>query len=312
MPTHASPSLASTQRHRAVTLALLAAAAALSPGCGGDSNDGDAAAPATSSSTTPSGRFVDAAVANLGYTCNGLVGAADKTGVTDSLGQFDYVAGQSCSFSVGGVMLGSGTAATLMTPYSLVPGSAPGVPDTAVTNITRFLMSIDTDANPNNGIALTAEVNHALAGRALDFASRSFDADAAALIAQAIPSRALVDAGTAQGHLDLSLLGLYAGGYACTYRGLVNGADTLLGNVSISIADGVVTGAGTPIGSTSTFEIAGRISASGAANLTAGTTSTGAAFRGDFVTDGTVGGTKGSGTWNDPDLGSGTWACQHS
>jgi hypothetical protein len=291
--------------------ALIVATLGLQAGCGGsDDNGTDVSEPVTAVKAT--GRFVDAAVSNLGYSCTGVVDVATSSGVTDAQGQFDYVAGQVCSFAVGGVVLGSAAGAALLTPYSLVAGSAPGTPNATVTNIVRFLMSIDGDLVADNGIAIAAQTQTALAGKTLDFASPTFDADAAALVALAIPGRALVDAGAAAAHLDLTLLGLYAGGYTCPYRGVVSGTDRVLGNVAISIAEGVITGAGTPIGSTDTFEVAGTIDASGAANLTAGTTSTGATFEGSFVSDGTVAGTRGSGTWSDSGLGSGTWTCQHS
>lgn len=291
---------------------LLAATVALHTGCGGGSSDNEPAADTTPTTPTLVGRFVDAAVGNLGYVCGGLSGVANTSGVTDSLGQFDYVAGQVCTFSVAGVTLGSAPAGSLLTPVSLAAGATPGVPNTTVSNIVRFLMSIDDDGLPDNGISISAAVNTALTGKTLDFASASFDTDAATLVGLAIPGRGLASAVAANSHLDLSLLGLYAGGYACTYSGQVNGADTVLGNVSISIANAVVTGAGTPIGSTDTFEVAGTINSSGAANLSAGTTSTGASFQGSFTSDGTTAGTKGSGTWSDVSVGSGTWRCQHS
>ena len=317
MPTLAPTPLENRRMRRATLGALFAATLALNAGCGGGS-DSAAAAPAPQapspppSAATSTGRFVDSAVGNLGYACSGLSGVANTSGVTDALGQFDYVAGQTCTFSVGGITLGSAPAASLLTPVSLVSGATAGVANTAVTNIVRFLMSIDNDSSPDNGIAIAAEVNTALASHTLNFASATFDADAATLVNTAIAGRALVAATVANAHLDLTLLGLYAGGYACTYRGPVNGVDTLLGNVSISIADGVITGAGTPIGSPDTFEVGGSITSSGAANLTAGTTSTGATFQGDFITNGTTAGTTGSGTWDDPEAGSGTWSCQHS
>jgi len=288
---------------------MITVAMALQAGCGDGSDDPSPPAQPTATST---GRFVDAAVSNLGYRCSGLSGVADVAGVTDSLGQFDYVPGQSCSFSAGGVVLGSALGASLLTPASLVPGAVPGVPNTTVTNIVRFLMSIDDDMQPDNGISIAAEVNAALAARTLDFASPSFDTDAAAVLTAAVPGRGLTSAAAASAHLDQTLVGLYAGAYACTYRGMVGGVDALLGNVSIHIGDGVIAGSGVPAGGGGSFDVAGTISSTGAANLSAGTTSTGASFQGSFSSDGTTAGTTGSGTWTDTDAGSGTWGCQHS
>jgi hypothetical protein len=298
---------------RPIAIALAAAiAAAGMAGCG-DSGSDPVDEPIVNQDATPSkvGRFIDAAVSNLSYTCSGLSGTANAVGTTDSLGQFDYETGQNCTFSIGGITIGSAAGAPVLTPVSLVPGATPDTPNTQVTNIVRFLMSLDSDSNASNGISVSAEAAAALAGKTLDFAAANFDTQAATLVGQAIAGRSLVDASAAASHLDLSLLGLYAGSYSCTYRGVVNGTDTLLGAVAIAISDGTITGAGTPRGGTESFEVAGTISAGGAANLSAGTTSTGATFAGNFVIDSTSSVASGSGTWNDPELGSGTWKCAH-
>jgi len=294
--------LVARRKRRVASLAALATMTGLLAACGGG-GDGtsDAAGPGPDPTPTSSGRFVDGPVSGLRYACGGV------TGTTDGLGQFDYASGASCTFSVGGVTIGSAAGAPLLTPVSLVTGASPGVANTAVTNIVRFLLSLDNDGDPDNGILISAEASAALGTGTLDFAAAGFATAAATLVGQAIPGRALVDATTAEAHLDLSLLGLYSGGYNCTYSG--NGA--VLGGVAISISNGVVTGSGTPSGSSDTFEVSGTITSSGAANLSAGTTSTGATFEGTFTTDGTAAGTGGSGTWDDPELGSGTWRCTH-
>ncbi|HTP75099.1 MAG TPA: hypothetical protein VML58_23010 [Burkholderiaceae bacterium] len=305
---------------RAAVGALFAAAVALH-GCGGGSDEAASPAPPTSPSPPPSapspppsssstGRFIDSAVGNLGYACTG--GGSPNNGITDSLGNFNYGQGQTCTFTVGGITLGSATAGPLLTPINLVPGAQPGVANTTVTNIARFLMSIDSDGNPDNGIAIADAVKTALAGSTLDFAAGNFDTAAAALVNTAINGRALVDATTANAHLDLSLTNLFAGAYNCTYSAVVSGVDTVLGTVAITINDGTITGAGTPAGSNSTFDVDGAINPSGAANLSTGGTSTGASFVGTFSTDGTAANTSGSGTWDDPEAGSGTWSCHHT
>src|SRR5262245_32779230 len=99
-------------RHAALA-ALFAATFAL-PGCGGSD---DAASPAPSPApvspqspappppaATSTGRFIDSAVGNLDYACTGG-GASANNGTTDALGNFNYVTGQTCTFSIGGVVL---------------------------------------------------------------------------------------------------------------------------------------------------------------------------------------------------------------
>ena len=300
-------------------LALLASLTGLLAACGGGGDD--AAAPAAPvgagpAAATTKGRFIDSAVANLGYTCG--VAPNQTSGVTDSLGQFDFVPATpapSCTFKVGAVVLGSAAADAVLTPYSLVAGATPGTANTTVTNIARFLQSIDSDNNPANGITIQAETNAALSGAAaaaLSFSSPGFDAAAPALVAGAIPGRALVASTAATNAMNLTLLGLYAGNYACTYSGVVNGTNTVLGSVAVTLTADVLTGVGTPTYPAgvqhATFDIDGSLTPAGISNSS---TSTGATFGGNFTSDGTVAGTKATGIWNDSSLGSGTWSCQH-
>lgn len=302
------------------TLALFAAVAALAA-CGGGNDDtepaaGPAPAPAPAPAPSPSpnatGRFIDSEVSGLDYVCGGV------TGTTTNLGEFQYVTGQTCTFSIGGITLGTGTGAALMYPVSLVPGAQPGVDNDAVSDIARLLISLDDDGNPDNGIVITPAVRSALAGATLSagFGTAGFAAAAQALVSQAIAGRALVDRATADAHLDLSLVNLFSGGYQCQYFADVNGVKTQLGNVAVSISEGVILGSGAPIGGGGTFEVNGSVGPNGQAVLDAatGTTSTGATFQGSFTTDGSAAGTRGEGTWSDPDIAATgtTWACLHT
>jgi hypothetical protein len=301
----------------AAAVGCLSMLVACGGGGGTDSDLGGSPAPSPSPAPPPptgnaTGNFIDSEVVGLNYDCGGV------TGVTASLGEFQYITGQNCTFSIGGITLGSGSAAALMYPVSLVPGAEPGVDNAAVTDIARLLQSLDDDADPSNGIVISAAVRTALATATLSapFGDPGFAAAAASLVSMAIPGRALVDAATAATHLDLSLVNLWSGGYHCKYYADVNGAKTQLGDVAISIAEGVITGAGTPIGGGSPFEIGGSVTASGSAALSAagGATSTGATFEGRFTTsDGTATGTTANGTWSDPDISATgtTWDCQH-
>lgn len=307
--------------HIPTRLALLASLTGLLAACGGSDDGGAPAGPGPAAATTK-GRFIDAPVANLGYTCG--VAPNETSGVTDSLGQYDFVPGPpapTCTFKVGAVVLGNATAGAILTPYSLVPGSVPGAnpapaANTTVANIARFLQSIDSDGNPANGITIQAETNTALGGAAaaaLDFSSAGFDVAAAALVGGAIPGRALVSPTAATNAMNLTLLGLYAGSYTCKYFGVVAGVNTELGTVMVSITDDVLTGTGTPTYPAGvqhdTFDVDGSLTPGGVSNTS---TSTGATFDGNFTSGGTAATTTGAGTWTDPEVGSGTWSCQHN
>jgi hypothetical protein len=95
---------------------------------------------------TDVGVFVDAPVEGLAYESGGI------TGTTDSAGKFTYVVGQNVSFSVSGVTLPAVQGASLLTPVDLVGASSPDSPEAVY--IARFLQSIDSDGNPDNGIRI--------------------------------------------------------------------------------------------------------------------------------------------------------------
>jgi len=293
--------------------ALLALLTLFAAGCGGGGDDGGAG-PAPVPANAVKGKFIDSAVGNLGYACG--TGVDATSGVTDGLGQFDYVpaatgaAAPQCTFKVGDVVLGTASAGARVTPFDLVSGaSLNDLPLNArVVNIARFLQSIDSDGNGSNGISIQAETIAALKNKSLDFSAPNFDALATALLPA---GKTLVSAANAGDALKATALAVYSGNYACTYSAVINGANTVLGTVAITVTFDTLTGIGTPTYPTTgtPFDVDGSITPGGVTNTS---TSTGATFDGGFTSDGTVANTKGAGTWIDPELGSGTWSCQHS
>ena len=112
---------------------MLGSAILLLSACGGDS-------------TTAVGVFVDAPVEGLTYMSDGI------TGTTDSAGNFTYKIGQSITFSINGVNLPAVQGSSIVTPVDLVGASSPDSPEAVF--IARFLQSIDSDGNPDNGIKI--------------------------------------------------------------------------------------------------------------------------------------------------------------
>lgn len=285
--------------HTSAKLAMLSTLTALVAACGGGNDSpAEAAAPAVAPPAAAApvanakGKFVDSAVEGLAYDCGGV------KGVTNGDGEFDFVTGQSCTFKLGGITLGSVLAKPLLSPVDLVPGAV-DESNPAVNNMTRLLMSLDADNNPANGILIADSVRTALAGATLPaFSDAGWAAAATTLVASAIPARALASTAQASAHLGISLLGLFTGHYNCQYTGAASGS------VVVDIANGVISGTGKPDGSNSTFAVDGSLTSSGSANLSAGTTTTGATFVGNFLTSG-----GGSGKWTDTSAGSGTWTC---
>jgi hypothetical protein len=111
---------------------------ALLSACGGDSGN-----------SVQTGRFVDSAVSGINYQ------TATQQGTTDENGQFKFQAGETVTFSIGGVALPPVAASNLITPVEM--GSTGDFSDAATVAVARFLQSVDADSNPENGIQVKAD-----------------------------------------------------------------------------------------------------------------------------------------------------------
>ena len=128
-------------------------------GDGGGGGGGDST---TAVDTVSTGVFIDSAVEGLQYE------TATQSGTTNSLGEYDYLQGETVTFSIGGIVLGSTISGPLVTPLSLVPG-ATSATNPVVTNIVRLLLSLDSDGNPDNGITISSDVTTAANDLTVDF-----------------------------------------------------------------------------------------------------------------------------------------------
>jgi len=147
------------------------------------------------------GVFLDAAVAGLNYETD------TSSGITNADGQFNFIAGEMVTFSIGDLELPAVPGEDIVTPLDLFGAS--DVDDTRVVNLSRLLQSLDTDANPDNGIDLPhAELTDGATTLAnIDFASPEFDVQADVALSSTISSyTALVDTDTATAHLTQSLI----------------------------------------------------------------------------------------------------------
>ena len=172
--------------------------AVLAPACG-DSGGGG----------SNQGRFLDSPVEGLEYVSGG------ESGITDDQGTF-RMGGNSVQFSVGDIIIGEGTATSIMTPVDLVPGATDET-DPTVTNIARFLLTLDDDGNPDNGITIREEVRNGAVGKSIDFSQsvtsftngsnvQSAVADLTSLTSAG--ARTLISTQQAQTHLGNTLLEL--------------------------------------------------------------------------------------------------------
>lgn len=126
------------------------------------------------------GTFVDSAVAGLDYQ------AGSNAGQTDASGQFTYAAGQTVSFAIGVLELGSSVGAEVLTPLGIVDG-AQGADDQRVSNMLVLLQTLDADGNLNNGIQITKAIREEVSLNAgsllLDQSPADFRASLTTLVA---------------------------------------------------------------------------------------------------------------------------------
>lgn len=94
------------------------------------------------------------------------------SGVTDRDGTFEYHEREIVTFSVGGVVVGVARGAerlTLADIVARVDGNLHKLADPGLTNIARFLQTLDEDGNSDNGITLTPEIHELVRHRVIDF-----------------------------------------------------------------------------------------------------------------------------------------------
>lgn len=124
-------------------------------GCGGGGSDTTVESNAISSALTKTGYFIDAEVKGLEYKTS-----SEISGKTNSLGQFYYKEGDTITFNIGQLELGSAKpdSTGLITPKELAKNAAPGDQDKAEEIkllLLRLLQSLDIDKKPENGITIT-------------------------------------------------------------------------------------------------------------------------------------------------------------
>jgi len=133
-------------------------------GCSSDNSVDD-----VSDADVSTGTFTDSAVAGLDYA-----GTQTPASVTDANGQFKYRPGETITFSIGDLVLGSAAGAERMTPLTIAE-NATDADDTEVNNRLVLLQSIDADGDLNNGIQISGPVRTAISSHAggIDFGQSS-------------------------------------------------------------------------------------------------------------------------------------------
>ena len=93
------------------------------------------------------GLFIDAPVEGLLFEHGSIIGR------TDSEGRFYYEGSEDITFSIEGVIVAKIPPKDFVAPFDLVTSTV-FVTDPEVTNISRFIQSLDSDGYPENGITI--------------------------------------------------------------------------------------------------------------------------------------------------------------
>lgn len=119
----------------------------------------------TQNVTVLKGVFVDAAVQGLSYQTN------TQSGITNANGEFSYVDGETVTFSVGDVVIGSAQGQEVLTPINLAQTNDANatIESAAVQNLAAFLQTLDVDGDHSNGITITENTAVNLGINAIDF-----------------------------------------------------------------------------------------------------------------------------------------------
>ncbi len=178
--------------------------------CGGGGGSGSSSpAQSPSSQTSHTGYVIDGPVKGLRYTRNNSFES-----ITPADGSFRFVPSETVRFYVGSIPLGTiatSTSTAFVTPRQLANNN-----ETARINIGRFLITLDADRDPTNGIQLNAAVVQAAEkfSGTVDF--RNFDGSVLAEFARTANNdgaRELVSKEVAKAHIDASEADIADGQY---------------------------------------------------------------------------------------------------
>ena len=150
-----------------------------------------------------------------GGNVNGLEFVSGRqSGITDADGAYTCEEDRPVSFSVGSVRLGETECASMVHAAALTESGS--VSDPAAINITRFLMTLDQDSNPNNGVIISEALRTMAANwPQIDFSADDFDNELVGVISDimSIDSRvaSVPDSAAAFVFLDASVACAYSG-----------------------------------------------------------------------------------------------------
>ena len=131
-----------------IDLAVISALGLGLAGCGGGGGGGSS----TPTNSVQTGTFVDAPVQGLTYQ------TATQSGITDANGHFKYKSGETVTFKIGNLTLGSVPAKKNITPLTLAGDTSLNSISTKATNIARLLQSLDDNQSDSSRIIIPSSL----------------------------------------------------------------------------------------------------------------------------------------------------------
>ncbi|HMN44556.1 MAG TPA: hypothetical protein PKE27_08290 [Povalibacter sp.] len=224
-------------------------------------------------------------------------------GTTGADGGFRYAQGNTVTFKLGGLTLGSYPGQPFMSPMHLI-GTPTNVAQ-QIENRARLLQMLDIDGNPDNGIL----ISEAVRAVAVDWTTPDFGASYTDFATAVQPLVAAASAADGTAHVlpsEVTARDHFVRTAWCTYNGIYRGTYTGSGDNGVWTMVTYGTGARMFGAGYSTVDRAGfeleKQSGTGLSifpTFSAGTATNGATFSGSFRTPDTI-----TGTWtNGPDSG---------
>lgn len=149
---------------RLLATLLIAALSACGDSSSNASGGGGSSPNPPSEPTELSGYFIDGPISGAHYQIQG----SDSVLLTAGDGGFKYFSGDIIQFAIGGITLGKSPATEFITPANIQSS------EQAAINLSRFLLTLDEDKDPDNGIQISSTVRDAAAG--LSFSASEFEA----------------------------------------------------------------------------------------------------------------------------------------
>jgi hypothetical protein len=185
-------------------------------GCGGGSSTSGGGSSSTSGTTN--GHFKDANVQGANYK------SGSHEGLTGPKGEFVCENGKNVTFSIGKIVLGNSPCDKIVTPVDLVPNGDLNNP--TVQNITSFLITLDENDNPNDGIVIPEDVRKnasAVSTFDINFSDEKSVVKGISDIAKEDPSAVekifMEKKKIASDHLKNTVLCAYSGGFKGSWSG---------------------------------------------------------------------------------------------